>query len=338
MAFTLHTPQPIDLTEQRIQVGDTIAFVEKMNTTQQKLEQWTDQDWNTFVNDLENIDANLQQLQQAAATSAANALASEQAANTHEQAAGNQATQAENSAAAALASQQTAKNHEDQTETYAANALASQQAAKASEDLAEIYATAAKVSEQGAQHSEEQAEIYANAALASQQAADASEQAAAASAAYAASYTFIPQGGIIMWSGTLETLPAHWALCDGQNGTPDLRDRFIVGAGSHYTPGQTGGALTTAEDGEHHHSLSVGATTLSVEQMPSHTHNNGALLSWEVTGISSGYRTGYNINTGATGGGEAHTHPINTSADGEDGAHSHSFTPPYYALAFIMKL
>jgi hypothetical protein len=41
----------------------------------------------------------------------------------------------------------------------------------------------------------------------------------------------VPTGGIIMWSGTIATIPAGWALCDGSNGTPDLRNRFIAGAG-----------------------------------------------------------------------------------------------------------
>ena len=45
---------------------------------------------------------------------------------------------------------------------------------------------------------------------------------------------FIPKGGIIMWSGATTAIPQGWALCDGTNGTPNLRDRFIVGAGSTY--------------------------------------------------------------------------------------------------------
>jgi hypothetical protein len=51
----------------------------------------------------------------------------------------------------------------------------------------------------------------------------------------------VPKGGIIMWSGGVNQIPEGWALCNGQNGTPDLRDRFIVGAGSGYAVGATGG-------------------------------------------------------------------------------------------------
>jgi hypothetical protein len=52
----------------------------------------------------------------------------------------------------------------------------------------------------------------------------------------------VPIGGIIAWNDALGTIPAGWQLCDGTGGTPDLRDRFVIGAGSIYTPGDTGGA------------------------------------------------------------------------------------------------
>lgn len=54
----------------------------------------------------------------------------------------------------------------------------------------------------------------------------------------------VPSGVILMWSGSTDTIPAGWALCNGQNGTPDLTDRFILGAGKTYQPGTTGGAAT----------------------------------------------------------------------------------------------
>src|SRR5690554_5897142 len=61
----------------------------------------------------------------------------------------------------------------------------------------------------------------------------------------------VPTGGIILWSGPIANIPAGWALCNGDNGTPDLRNRFIVGAGSTYSVGDTGGTdsvtLTTAQ-------------------------------------------------------------------------------------------
>ena len=54
----------------------------------------------------------------------------------------------------------------------------------------------------------------------------------------------VPSGVILMWSGSTDTIPAGWALCNGQDGTPDLTDRFILGAGKTYQPGATGGAAT----------------------------------------------------------------------------------------------
>lgn len=68
----------------------------------------------------------------------------------------------------------------------------------------------------------------------------------------------VPSGCILMWSGSTATIPNGWHLCDGSNRTPDLRNRFIVGAGSGYSPGNTGGTDTV---------------TLTTDQMPSHCHS-----------------------------------------------------------------
>ncbi len=76
----------------------------------------------------------------------------------------------------------------------------------------------------------------------------------------------IPAGVILLWSGTIADIPTGWALCDGQNNTPDLRDRFIVGAGSSYSVGDTGGANDV---------------TLTIDQTPAHTHTRGTM---EITG------------------------------------------------------
>ncbi len=80
----------------------------------------------------------------------------------------------------------------------------------------------------------------------------------------------VPSGGIIMWSGAEVDIPSGWLLCDGNNGTPDLQGRFIVGAGDAYSVDDTGGAasvtLSTTEIPSHSHSVSVG----------NDTHNHGA--------------------------------------------------------------
>ena len=154
----------------------------------------------------------------------------------------------------------------------------------------------------------------------------------------------VPRGIIAMWSGAINAVPDAWALCDGQNGTPDLRDKFIVGAGRDYAVGATGGAETHTHTGTAASTTisgSVGATTLTTAQMPSHTHTiqrsstsgaGGSVLSGSSTSAS-------NYPSSATGGGESHTHSLSSTS------HSHSLNinatsnlPPYYALAYIMKL
>lgn len=143
-------------------------------------------------------------------------------------------------------------------------------------------------------------------------------------------YNPVPVGGIIMWSGSIASIPSGWALCNGLNGTPDLRDRFIVGAGTTYSPNNAGGSSTVTPAG------TVGNTTLTIDQIPSHSH-----------GISGYYQN--NVEPAATaqiGIFSVPTNPLtrNTNSNGGGGAHTHSFTgtsqtniPPYYALAYIMR-
>lgn len=72
----------------------------------------------------------------------------------------------------------------------------------------------------------------------------------------------VPSGGIIIWSGAIPNIPFGFVLCDGNNGSPDLRDKFVIGAGTTYTPGQTGGNITHSHsfdtDG-HSHEIPAGA-------------------------------------------------------------------------------
>lgn len=136
----------------------------------------------------------------------------------------------------------------------------------------------------------------------------------------------IPSGFIGMWSGAVDQIPEGWLLCDGQNGAPDLRDRFIVGAGSSYATGATGGRTT------HNHSVEVGYTTLRLDQMPYHNHAmiNGSAP--RTNGGGEGAASGNNHGIVASqiaysGGNTAHTHSIKDDNN----------LPPYYAILFIMK-
>jgi hypothetical protein len=167
-------------------------------------------------------------------------------------------------------------------------------------------------------------------------------------------------GMIVMWAGGA-TYPAGWRICDGTAGTVDLRNKFVVCAGSSYAAGSSGGGVTKTTDtsGSHTHtSVTTGAHALTVAQLPAHGHpymhnSNSGTGGLSVTAagaiatsdtLSSVARVAYSgtvSNTagqqiGGTGGGEAHTHSGGTAAaDGSTHSHSVNVVPPYYALVFI---
>lgn len=182
----------------------------------------------------------------------------------------------------------------------------------------------------------------------------------------------IPSGVILMWSGTLATIPTGWALCDGSNGTPNLLDRFVLGVGDTTTnPGEAGGShsrtLTVAQLPSHSHAGTTG------NQSSDHTHSGTTssaapeiLLRDPGSGVNQGR---WNLNWGSVGiygsqaaiprtygGGiqnfmtnEPHSHSVTTG--GASANHTHAFTtggtgggqpvdvrPAYFRLAYIMKL
>lgn len=129
----------------------------------------------------------------------------------------------------------------------------------------------------------------------------------------------IPTGLISLWSGSIASIPSGWQLCDGTNGTPNLRDKFVVGAGSSYAVGNTGGANTV---------------TLTIPQMPIHAHSYGTLRGGLKTNGAIGASSNA-LSASTTG-----TYSLAMSGDvGNAGSgDSHENRPPYYALAYIMKL
>ena len=119
----------------------------------------------------------------------------------------------------------------------------------------------------------------------------------------------VPIGGIIIWSGAANAIPTGFVLCDGNNSTPDLRDRFVVGAGSTYNVAATGGAATH---------------TLTEAEMPAHNHH--VYLATDPNGpYGSIYASGNNNSQGA----------VATTSKGSGNAHNN--LPPYYSLCYIMK-
>ena len=148
----------------------------------------------------------------------------------------------------------------------------------------------------------------------------------------------IPPGLIAMWSGSVANIPSGWALCDGRNGTPDLRDRFIVGAGGSYNVGNTGGSntvtLTRSQIPSHSHTASIGRAG---------DHRHGMGTKWLMSGTCSESNPGTSgpgffatSEERTTGWAGEHSHSITISSTGGGGTHENR--PPYYALAYIMKL
>lgn len=153
----------------------------------------------------------------------------------------------------------------------------------------------------------------------------------------------VPSGTIVMWSGALASIPVGWALCDGTNGTPDLRDKFIYGATAGEEPGTTGGA--------HHYALTT-------DQLPSHTHiatcsTNGTHMHMTRynTFHHDGGEPGHLYMDAPLKGAEYPHYEVWRDLSGYAGGHAHSITldntgagkpidnrPAYYRLALIMKL
>jgi hypothetical protein len=95
----------------------------------------------------------------------------------------------------------------------------------------------------------------------------------------------LPTGMILLWSGSIGSIPAGYLLCDGTNSTPDLRNRFIVGAGSTYSVNQTGGSADAIVV-SHTHT----ATSTSTVTDPGHNHTNGTAggIGWRADGNTAG--------------------------------------------------
>ena len=134
-----------------------------------------------------------------------------------------------------------------------------------------------------------------------------------------ASGATIPAGLIAIWSGSTGSIPSGWLICDGTSGTPDLRSSFIIGAGSTYSVGQTGGSADAI----------VVSHTHTVTD-PGHKHNTTSTGSGSLLNAAASGATGANTSTTDTA-----TTGITLQTAGTSGTGAN--LPPYYALAFIMK-
>jgi hypothetical protein len=136
----------------------------------------------------------------------------------------------------------------------------------------------------------------------------------------------LPSGCILIWSGSTGSIPSGFLLCDGTNGTPDLRNSFILGAGNSYTVGQTGGSADAIVVSHTH-------TATSVVTDPGHNHqyNIGGSLGGSTTAAGNPASNTVSVTTAVTG----ITVATTNQSTGTSGTNANM--PPYYALAYIQK-
>ncbi len=159
-----------------------------------------------------------------------------------------------------------------------------------------------------------------------------------------------PAGVIVLWSGSIGSIPSGWALCNGSNGTPDLRDRFVVGAGSTYAVNASGGSAnaivvshthtntaSTAGAGSHSHFVvadGTGPSGASGWAGGAHLAQGGSAgsdIAYRLSGVST-TPTEASTTTEAN-----HTHSVTVTIDSAGTSGTNANLPPYYALCYIMK-
>ena len=176
----------------------------------------------------------------------------------------------------------------------------------------------------------------------------------------------IPKGAIVMFKGHIYNLPANWKFCDGNNGTPNLRNRFILGA-TFTTDNKTGGwnnsymvkhghpSTSTNETGNHLHSINFGNHTTT--KSSNHTHSaykakgdNMRVQSHQHAPVKYNWGGGDKHTLNKTGS-HTHTLPVPAFSSSTKSSHTHTMSistttgekqggnlPPYYSLAYIMKV
>jgi hypothetical protein len=153
----------------------------------------------------------------------------------------------------------------------------------------------------------------------------------------------VPSGCILLWSGSIGSIPAGFVLCNGLNSTPDLRDRFVVGAGSSYAVDATGGSANAIVV-THTHTFSETTSVIAAHNHLSYVCDDSATPFYNATAVSGLGTGGVNqgigearnfTSTTSDAGSHSHTVSGTTSSAGTSGTNAN--LPPYYALCYIMK-
>jgi hypothetical protein len=161
----------------------------------------------------------------------------------------------------------------------------------------------------------------------------------------AGSNATIPSGIVVMWSGSSATIPSGWLLCNGANGTPDLRDRFVIGAGNTYNVGANGGSkdatlishshgASVNEDAHKHFISAIHIDNRDFSGTGRTNYQHHGLVADgdpETPGQNDPNKAAGSYTTSATTG---ITVSINPQGSG-NGINAN--LPPYYALCYIMK-
>ena len=140
--------------------------------------------------------------------------------------------------------------------------------------------------------------------------------------------TSFQRGMIILWSGSTASIPSGWVLCDGSNNTPNLTNRFVIGAGSSYAVGATGGSADAVVVA-HSHTASTNSAGVHTHTFPRSSYDDG------TNNIVQAGTNESVLGNYATSSAGAHSHTVSVASAGASGTGAN--IPPYYALAYIMK-
>jgi len=144
----------------------------------------------------------------------------------------------------------------------------------------------------------------------------------------------IPKGTITVWSGSKETIPDGWALCDGKNGTPNLQDKFIMGAGGSQQPGANGPAST--------HTHNVAPPSVAFTSTTNGNHSHGMPSNWYARNLSCGKWSGIDAGSNAyahTQDAGNHNHSVTVAIPQfTSGPNDNTVLPPWFALCYIQKM